>query len=58
MKLTKKEKEIMKQDIIDLGYLVEKYAKEKQFAKASECLKEMEKLQKKLRSDSYENMAL
>ena len=49
MKLTKKEKEIMKQDIIDLGYLVEKYAKEKQFAKASECLKEMNELQRKLK---------
>ena len=55
MKLTKKEKEIMRQDIIDLGYLVEKYAKEKQFAKASECLKEMEKLQKKLRRENESN---
>lgn len=51
MKLTKKEKEIMKQDIIDLGYLVEKYAKEKQFAKASECLKEMNELQRKLKEE-------
>jgi hypothetical protein len=52
MKLTKKQREIMKQDIIDLGYLVEKYSKEKKFAKASECLKEMEQLQKKLRRDN------
>ena len=49
MKLTKKDKEIIKQDIIDLGNLIDKYCKEKKFAKASECLKEMERLQKKLR---------
>lgn len=48
MKLTKKQKEIMKQDIIDLGYLVEKYSKEKQFQKASECLSEMRKIQSRL----------
>ena len=49
MKLTKKEKEIIKQDIIDLGYLVERYSSEKQFAKASECLREMNELQKKIK---------
>lgn len=54
MKLTKKEKEIIRQDIIDLGYLVERYAKEKQFAKASECLKEMNKLQNKLKGGKNE----
>lgn len=54
MKLTKKEKEIIKQDILDLGYLVEKYSKEKQFHKASECLKEMNELQRKIRGDENE----
>ena len=54
MKLTRKEKEIIRQDIIDLGYLIERYSKDKQFHKASECLKEMEKLQKKLRADANE----
>lgn len=54
MKLAKKQKEIMKQDIIDLGYLVEKYSKEKQFHKASECLTEMHKIQNKLKEVNYE----
>lgn len=51
MKLSKKEREIMKQDVIDLGNLIELYIKEKKFEKASECLKEMEKIQKKLRRE-------
>jgi len=51
MKLTKKEKEIIRQDIIDLGYLIDKYSKENKFEKASECLKEMQELQKKLKGE-------
>ena len=49
MKLTKKEKEIIKQDIIDLGNLVEMYSKQKHFEKASNCLKEMQELQLRLK---------
>ena len=51
MKLTKKQKEIIKQDIIDLGYLVEMYSKEKKIEKASECLNELNELQKKLKGE-------
>ena len=49
MKLTKKQKEIIKQDVIDLGMLVDMYSKQKQFEKASNCLKEMQELQSKLK---------
>lgn len=48
MKLTKKEKDIIRQDIIDLDYLASMYAKQKQFEKASNCLKEMQELKEKL----------
>lgn len=58
MKLTKDEKRILQEDIRDLGLLVNKYLKEKKFEKASECLKEMEKLQVELKGDSGENLAL
>ena len=51
MKLTKDEKRILQEDIRDLGLLVNKYLKEKKFEKASECLKEMEKLQTELKGD-------
>ena len=47
--MTKKEKEVIRQDIIDLGMLVEMYSKQKQFEKASNCLKEMQELQLKLK---------
>jgi len=47
--MKRKEKEIIKQDIIDLGYLVDMYSKNKQFEKASNCLKEMQELQLKLK---------
>ncbi|MBR5227542.1 MAG: hypothetical protein IKV94_02785 [Clostridia bacterium] len=47
--MTKKEREIIKQDIIDLGYLEEMYSKQKQFQKASECLKERQQLESKLK---------
>ena len=49
-----KEREIIKQDILDLEYLIRMYCKDKKFEKASECLKEKEKLQKKLRRESNE----
>ena len=54
MKLTKEERAILKQDVADLDMLIKKYSKEKKFAKASECLKEMEKIQKRLKGDLYE----
>lgn len=46
--MKKKERQIIQQDIIDLGMLVEMYSKQKQFEKASNCLKEMQELQSKL----------
>ena len=49
MKLTKREKDIIKQDIIDLGMLADMYAKQMKFEKASNCLKEMQELQLKLK---------
>lgn len=45
----KKQKEIIKQDIIDLEYLVAWYLKQKQFEKASNCLKEKQELENKLK---------
>lgn len=54
MKLTKEERAILKQDVADLDMLIKKYIKEKKFEKASECLKEMEKIQKRLKGDLYE----
>ena len=51
MKLTQKQREIIKQDIMDLGYLIDKYSKEKQFEKASNCLEEMRQLQNKLKGE-------
>lgn len=47
-KLSKKDKEILKEDIRDLEFLAKKYAKEKKFTKAADCESEMAKLQKKL----------
>ena len=47
-KLTKKEKDILKEDIMDLEFLARKYAKEKKFGKAADCESEKAKLQKKL----------
>lgn len=47
--MTKKEKEIIKQDIIDLDYLANMYSSQKQFQKASECLKEKQELESKLK---------
>lgn len=48
MKLTKKQKEIMKEDIRDLNYLIDTYIKENKFEKASECLKELRSIEDKL----------
>lgn len=52
------EKRIIQEDIRDLKLLISKYSKEKKFEKASECLKEMEKLQAELKGDNGENLAL
>ena len=51
MKLTKNDKRIIKEDIRDLKYLAEKYAKEGKFSKAADCEKEREELKKKLKND-------
>lgn len=48
MKLTKKQKEIIKQDIIDLKYLSEMYEKQGKYDKASGCLEEMNQLMQRL----------
>lgn len=48
MKLTKKEKEIIKEDIKDLRFLVKKYTREGKENKASECLKELAQLEEKI----------
>lgn len=39
-------KEILKEDIKDLEYLISKYIKEGNFEKASECKKELERIKK------------
>lgn len=49
MKLTKKDKQIIKEDIKDLNSLIDRYIKEKKFEKASECLKELRELEFKLK---------
>ena len=48
MKLTKRQREIIKQDIIDLKNLANMYASQNKFEKASNCLKEMQELKAKL----------
>ena len=48
MKLTKEQKEIIKQDIIDLKYLSKMYEKQGKYDKASGCLEEMNQLMQKL----------
>ena len=48
MKLTKKQKEIIKQDIIDLKNLSNMYEKQGKYDKASGCLEEMNQLKQKL----------
>ena len=49
MKLSEEQKRILRQDVTDLGYLIDKYTKEGQFQKASECLTEMREIQEKLK---------
>lgn len=48
MKLTAKDKKIIKEDIQQLKELAEYYKKNNKMAKAEECLKEAEELKKKL----------
>lgn len=42
-------KEILKEDIKDLEYLIKKYIKENKYDKASECQKEIERIKKEIR---------
>lgn len=49
MKLSKKDKEILKEDIEGLKYLIEMYTKEGQLSKASDCQKELDEIQKRLK---------
>ena len=44
-------KEILKEDIKDLQFLVRKYINEKKDDKASECMKEIERIKEKLRKE-------
>lgn len=48
-KLSKKEKEILKEDIRDLKWLAEKYRMEGKASKAADCESEMAQLQRKLK---------
>lgn len=49
MKLSKKDKEILKEDIEGLKYLIKMYTKEGKLAKAAACEKEMEEIKTKLK---------
>ena len=42
-------KEVLKEDIKDLQFLISKYIKEKKYDKASECKKEIERIKEELR---------
>lgn len=48
MKLTAKDKKIIKEDIQQLKELAKYYKKNNKMAKSTECLKEAEELKKKL----------
>lgn len=54
MKLTKEERAILKQDVEDLQYIIKEHIKARKFEKANECMKEMEKIQKRLKGEQYE----
>ena len=41
-------KEVLKEDIKDLEFLIKKYSKEKKFEKASECKVELERIKGEL----------
>lgn len=47
--MTNKDKKIIKEDIQQLGELMDLYLSQKKFQKAAECLKEMKELEKKLK---------
>lgn len=49
MKLSKKDKEILKEDIEGLKYLIKMYTKEGKLGKASDCQKELDEIQKKVK---------
>ncbi len=42
-------KEILKEDIKDLQFLIRKYIKENKYDKATECKKELEQIKAKLK---------
>lgn len=50
-KLSKSDKRILKEDIRDLNLLIDRYLKEKEFEKASNCLAELRELENKLKGD-------
>ena len=52
MQLTQKQKAIISEDIKDLKFLVDKYTKEGELEKASNCYKEMKLLQNKLKKEA------
>lgn len=55
-KLSKDEKRILKEDIKDLKWLVQKYKDEGNVAKAASCERELDELKKKLKGgDEDEN---
>lgn len=55
-KLSKDEKRILKEDIKDLKWLVQKYKDEGKVAKAASCERELDELKKKLKGgDEDEN---
>lgn len=53
--LSKKEKEILKEDIRDLKWLAEKYRAEGKLAKAADCDSERAQLEKKLKGEDQWN---
>ena len=42
-------KEILKQDVVDLEFLIRKYIKENNYEKATECKKELERIKNQLK---------
>lgn len=52
-KLSKDEKRILKEDIRDLKWLIEKYKTEGKHNKAADCESELNKLKKRLGGEEY-----
>lgn len=54
-KLSKEEKRILKEDVRDLKWLIQKYKDEGKVAKAASCEKELDEIKKKLKGGAEDD---